>query len=309
MPKVAIIGAGQVGSTTAMRIAEAKLADVVLVDIVKGLAQGKALDMMQAAPIVGHNCNITGSDDFSAIKGSNIVVVTAGLPRMPGMSREDLLEKNTGIMKSVAENIKKYSPEAVVIVITNPLDVMTYLCIKLTGFSQERVIGMGGVLDSSRLSSFIAQELECSVKDVKAIVLGSHGDSMIPLAEHTTVKGKPITDFVDSETLNKLVERTKNAGAEVVKHLKTGSAFYAPSASVYKMVKCMLEDDEEILPCSVLLKGEYGLNDVCIGVPVKLCSKGVKEIIELELSDSDKKKLEESAAKIKEKINIATKSL
>jgi len=304
MSKIAVIGAGQVGATTAMRIAENKLADVVLVDIVKGMAQGKALDMLQAAPIVGHNFLIEGSDDFSAIKGCNIVIVTAGLPRMPDMSREDLLKKNASIMKSVAGHIRKYAPDSIVIVVSNPLDVMTYLCLKITGFPKERVIGMAGVLDSSRFITFIAQEIECSVKDVKTMVLGSHGDSMIPLIEQTTIRGKPITDALDSDTLNKLVERTKNGGAEIVGYLKNGSAFYAPAASVYKMVKCILEDDEEIIPASVLLEGEYGLKDVCIGVPVKLCKAGLKEIVKLALSEDEKKKLQESASIVRKNLDL-----
>ncbi len=299
MTRIAIIGAGQVGATTAMRIAESGLADVVMVDIVEGLAAGKALDLMHAAPLVPHNSMVEGSDDFSRIRGAGIVVVTAGLPRMPGMTREELLEKNADIMKSVAGHIRQHCPESIVLVVSNPLDVMTYLCLRLTGFPRERVIGMAGVLDSARFISHVAGALEVKNSKVRTMIIGSHGDSMIPLVEHTSVKGTPIREVLDDSSIHELVERTRNAGAEIVSCLRKGSAFYAPAAAILKMVRCMLEDSDEVLPASVLLEGEYSLSDVCIGVPVRLCSSGLKEIVKLELSDADQRRLEKSAAIVK----------
>lgn len=293
--KVSIIGAGQVGSTTALMLAEKELAnEIVLIDIVESV-KGKALDIMCSSPVKPFSCSIDGSCDYEKIKDSDIVVITAGLPRMPGMTREDLLEKNKQIIKGVCENIVKYAPNAVLIVVTNPLDVMCYLVLKKTGFKKEKVIGMAGVLDSARLRSFIAYELNVSPKDVQGLVLGSHGDSMVPLPEYTTVSGIPITSLMDKEKINKLVERTRNCGAEIVSYLKTGSAYYSPGASIVEMVEAIVKDSKRILPAAVYLEGEYGYKDIFLGVPVKLGKNGVEEIIEIKLSGEAKKALDNSA--------------
>jgi malate dehydrogenase len=300
--KISIIGAGNVGASTALKLCEKELGDVVLVDVVEGVPQGKALDIQQAMPLNSSNSRITGSNDFSEIKNSDIVVCTAGLARKPGMTREDLVIANSNIIKSVAANIKKYAPKSIVIVVTNPLDVMTYLMMKETGFAKEKVIGMAGVLDSTRMRAFIAEELDVSVSKVSALVLGSHGDSMVPLAEHTLVEGKRIKQFMDDESTKKIVERTRNAGAEIVNHLKTGSAFYAPGASVVEMIDAMIKDDGRILPCSVYLGGEYGYKGIFLGVPVKFNSSGVKEIVDIRLSKEEKALLDKSAEIVKQGI-------
>lgn len=293
--KISIIGAGQVGATAALRIAEKQLAkEVVLVDIVEGLAKGKALDMAQAAHVEGHDVKIIGGEDFSLIKDSDIVVCTAGLTRKPGMSREDLVEKNTQIVKSICQNIKTHAPNSIIIMVTNPLDIMSYVALKETGFDKKKVIGMAGVLDSARLGTFIAEELNVSKKDVKPMVLGGHGDSMVALPEHTIVNDKPLTDLTTPETINKLSERTKDGGAEIVKHLNT-SAWYAPASSVAKMVDAIVNQTNETLPASVLLEGEYGYNNIFLGVPVKLNKEGLKEIVELKLNEEAKKALDNSA--------------
>lgn len=303
MKKVAIIGAGQVGATTAMRIAEKELADVVLVDILEGVPQGKALDLLQAAPILGHHAKIKGTNDYSEIAGSDIVVITAGLPRKPGMSRDDLLKKNFTIIESLAKEVKRYAPDAIVIVITNPLDIMAYTTLKITGFDKGKVIGMAGILDSTRFRSFIAQELNVSVRDVDALVLGSHGDAMVPLPDYTTVAGIPITSLLSKDKIEALIERTRHAGAEIVSHLKTGSAFYAPAAAVTEMVEAIIKDSKRIVPCSVYVEGEYNYNGIFIGLPVKLGKAGVEEIIEIELDEKARKELDKSADVIKENIS------
>ena len=299
-PKLAVIGAGMVGATTAQRLAEKQLGDVVLTDIVEGMPQGKALDMMEAAPVEGYDAHIKGTNDLADIAGSGVVVVTAGLPRKPGMSRDDLLQKNAQIVGSVADSIREYAPDAIVIVVTNPLDVMTCLVCRRTGFHTRRVMGMAGILDSARFRSFIAMELGVSVKDVRTMVLGGHGDSMVPLPRYSTVSGVPITELMTDERIDALVDRTRNGGAEIVGLLKQGSAYYAPSASVACMVESIVRDQKRLLPAAVYLNGQYGLTDVVAGVPVRLGAEGVEEIIELELTDIEMAALHTSAEHVRE---------
>ncbi|MBN2110565.1 MAG: malate dehydrogenase [Methanosarcinaceae archaeon] len=293
--KVSVIGAGNVGASTAQRLAELDIADVVMLDIVKGLPQGKALDISQAAPMLGYDVDIIGSNDYADIAGSDIVVVTAGLARKPGMDRNDLLGPNIKIIRDVCSNIMRYSPEAIIMIVTNPLDIMTYAAIRYTQLGKGRVFGMSGLLDSSRFASFIAKEINCSVRDISAMVLGVHGDHMVPLPEYTTVSGIPLGDLLEKDTIDRMISRTVNAGAEIVGHLKTGSAFYAPSAAIVKMVEAILKDSKIIVPASVQLNGEYGLEDLCLGVPVKLGKGGAEEIIELELTEEQMKALHRSA--------------
>ncbi len=295
MPKITIIGAGAVGATAAQRIAEKELGDVVLTDIVEGLPQGKALDLMEAAPLFGYDSKITGTNDYKDIEGSDVVVITAGIARKPGMTREDLLKINTKIIREVSQNIAKYAPESIIITVTNPLDIMTYVTMKTTGFEPARVFGMSGVLDAGRFASFIAMELGCSVRDISAMVLGGHGDTMVPLPRFTTVSGVPITELIPEDTIRRLVERTVNGGAEIVNLLKTGSAFYAPSAAVANMVEAVIKDTKRILSVCAYLDGEYGRKDIYLGIPVKLGRRGVEEVIELKLTEDEKKALDRSA--------------
>ncbi len=295
MKKVSIIGAGNVGATTALFIAERELADVVLVDIVDGVPQGKGLDMTEAAPINRFDADVKGTNDYSEISGSDVIVVTAGLPRKPGMSRLDLLQKNAAIIGDVAGNVAKYAPESIVIMVTNPVDVMTYHALKVTVFPQNRMIGQAGVLDSARFAAFIVMELGVSVEDISAMVLGGHGDEMVPLPRYSTVSGIPITELLSPEIINRLIERTRKGGSEIVGLLKTGSAFYAPAAAVTRMVETILKDKKRILPCSAYLNGEYGAHDVYIGVPVKLGVSGVEEIIELKLTQDELSSFQNSA--------------
>ncbi|HEY9204880.1 MAG TPA: malate dehydrogenase [Candidatus Methanoperedens sp.] len=295
MPKITVIGAGAVGATAAQRIAEKELGDVVLTDIVEGLPQGKALDLLQAGPLFGYDSKITGTNDYKDIEDSDVVVITAGIARKPGMTREDLLKINAKIIREVSANIAKYAPDSIVITVTNPLDIMTYLAMKTTGFEPRHVFGMSGVLDSGRFAAFIAMELGCSVRDISAMVLGGHGDTMVPLPRFTTVQGVPITELMPQSTIQGLVERTVNGGAEIVNLLKTGSAFYAPSAAVTNMVEAVVKDTKRILPVCAYLDGEYGKNDIYLGVPVKLGERGVEEIIELKLNSEEKKSLDRSA--------------
>lgn len=302
MPKITIIGAGAVGATAAQRIAEKELGDVVLTDIVEGLPQGKALDLMEAGPLFGYDSKITGTNDYKDIEDSDVVVITAGIARKPGMTREDLLKINTKIIRDVSQNIAKYAPDSVVITVTNPLDIMTYVTMKTTGFEPARVFGMSGVLDSGRFAAFIAMGLGCSVRDISAMVLGGHGDTMVPLSRFTTVSGVPITELLSEEAIERLVERTVNGGAEIVNLLKTGSAFYAPSAAVTNMVEAVVKDTKRILPVCAHLNGEYGNKDIYLGVPAKLGRKGVEEIIELKLTSPEKKALDKSAEAVKEGI-------
>jgi len=300
--KVTIVGSGFVGATTAMRVVQKGLADdVVLIDIIEGLPQGLALDMKESAPVEAFEPNITGTNDYADTAGSDIVVITAGLPRQPGMSRMDLLEKNAGIMRSVASSVASESPDAIVIVVSNPLDEMTYLAADVTGFLKERVMGMAGVLDSARLRYFIAEELGASPTKVEAMTLGSHGESMVPLPRHATVDGKPLTDLVDDETLERLFQRTRDGGAEIVGLLKKGSAYYAPSASVAQMVNAIAGDTKETLPVCAWTTGEYGISDVYVGVPAKLGRGGVEEIVELDLSEAEVAQLREAAEGIRAK--------
>ena len=295
MPKITIIGAGAVGATAAQRIAEKELGDVVLTDIVEGLPQGKALDLMEAGPLCGYDSKITGTNDYRDIEGSDVVVVTAGIARKPGMTREDLLKINAKIIKDVSGNIAKYAPDSVVITVTNPLDIMTYLALRTTGFEPNRVFGMSGVLDSGRFAAFIAMELGCSIRDINAMVLGGHGDTMVPLPGFTTISGVPITELMSPSTISRLVERTVNGGVEIVNLLKTGSAFYAPSAAVTNMVEAVIKDTKRILPACAYLDGEYGNKDIYLGVPVILGRRGVEEIVELELTQDEQKALDRSA--------------
>lgn len=299
MPKITIIGAGAVGATTAQRIAEKELGDVVMTDIVEGLPQGKALDILEAGPLFGYDSNIIGTNDYKDIEGSDVVVITAGIARKPGMTREDLLKINTKIITDVSENIKRYAPDSVVLTVTNPLDIMTYVSMRTTGFEPNRVFGMSGVLDSGRFATFIALELDCSVRDINAMVLGGHGDTMVPLPRFTTVSGVPITELMPESTINRLVDRTINGGAEIVNLLKTGSAFYAPSAAVTNMVEAVIKDTKRILPACAYLNGQYGKKDIYLGVPVKLGSVGIDDILELELTGEEKKALDRSAEAVK----------
>ncbi len=294
MPKITIIGAGAVGATAAQRIAEKELGDVVLTDIVEGLPQGKALDLMEAGPLFGYDSKITGTNDYRDIEGSDVVVITAGIARKPGMTREDLLKINAKIIGEVSHNIARYAPESVVITVTNPLDIMTYLTMKTTNFEPARVFGMSGVLDSGRFASFIAMELGCSVRDISAMVLGGHGDTMVPLPRFTTVSGVPVTELLPGSTIQRLVDRTVNGGAEIVNLLKTGSAFYAPSAAVTNMVEAVIKDTKRILPVCAYLNGEYDRKDIYLGVPVKLGKRGAEDVIELKLNADEKKALDRS---------------
>jgi malate dehydrogenase len=298
--KVTVIGAGNVGATTAQRIAEAGLADVVLVDIVEGLPQGKGLDLAEAAPVVGHDAAVTGTNDYADTAGSDIVVVTSGLARQPGMSRDDLMAKNAGIVKAVVEQGVRHSPNAILIVVTNPLDAMCHVAMQASGFPRERVIGMAGVLDSARFRTFIAWELGVSVADTHAFVLGGHGDTMVPLPRYSTVAGIPITELLPPERVQALVERTANGGAEIVALLKTGSAFYAPAAATFEMVESILLDRKRVLPCATYLRGEYGVDGLFVGVPVVLGAGGMERVIEIKLSADEQAAFGRSADAVRE---------
>ncbi len=298
--KVTVIGAGNVGATTAQRIAEAGLADVVLVDIVEGLPQGKALDLAEAAPVVGHDARIVGTNDYADTADSDIVVVTSGLARQPGMSRDDLLAKNAGIVRAVVEQAVRHSPDCILIIVTNPLDAMCHVAMQASGFPRERVLGMAGVLDSARFRTFIAQELGVSVEDTHAFVLGGHGDTMVPLPRYSTVAGIPITELLSPERVAALSERTANGGAEVVALLKTGSAFYAPAASTFEMVDAILRDRKRILPCAVLLQGEFKTTGLFVGVPAVLGSGGLERVMEVNLTDEEQAAFDRSAGAVRE---------
>ena len=301
--KISVIGAGQVGTGTAQQIVARRLGDVVLIDIVEGLAKGKALDLQQAAGLYPSNCLVTGSDDYSETSGSQVIVITAGLPRQPGMSRSDLLATNAGIMKSVVEEIAPRSPEAILIVVSNPLDVMTYLARQVSGFEPSRVMGMAGILDAARMQTFIAQALGVPSKDVTACVLGGHGDMMLPLPRYSTVSGVPITELLDPEQIRQIIDRTRKGGAEIVGCLKSGSAFLAPAASVVTMLEAILRDEKRILPCAAYLRGEYGLQDIYLGVPAKLGAGGVEDLLELKLSDDELEQLQSSAREVRQLIS------
>jgi malate dehydrogenase len=298
--KITVVGAGNVGASAAAWLAEKGTFDVVLVDVVEGMPQGKALDLLQVGPIVGSDAQVIGANDYGPTAGSDLFIVTAGIARKPGMSRDDLLKTNTGIVKAVAEQIKKTSPSAFVIVVSNPLDAMCYVMKQITGFPRERVIGMAGVLDSARMATFIAQEVKTSVKNVNTFVLGGHGDTMVPLPRYTTVCGVPITEILSKEKIDAIVKRTANGGAEIVALLKTGSAFYAPSAAAVQMAEAILYDKKQVLPCAVWLQGEYGLKDVYVGVPVKLGARGLEQIIPLNLLPEEIAALKKSAESVRE---------
>ncbi|MGC8501777.1 malate dehydrogenase [Desulfurella sp.] len=303
--KISVIGAGQVGATTAVRIAEKELArQVVLVDIVEGLPQGKALDEMEASPIEGFDTEIIGTNDYKDTENSDIVVITSGLPRKPGMSRDDLLSVNVKIVKEVTEQVAKYSPNSIIIVVTNPLDAMVYTASKVSGFADNKVLGQAGCLDSTRFKRFIAWEAGVSVKSVEAMTLGGHGDDMVPLVSYSTIRGVPISQFFTKEQIDRLVDRTRNGGGEIVKLLKTGSAFYATSSAVVQMIDSIVRDKKDVLPCAVKTQGKYSLGkDLFVGLPVKLGISGIEEIVELKISDEELKALKVSADHVKELCN------
>jgi len=301
-PKITIVGAGNVGATAAHWAAQKEMGDVVLVDIVEGMPQGKALDLLETGPVEGFDSRVIGTNGYEETAGSDVVIITSGLARKPGMSREDLLAKNKEIVASVTQEIVRRSPRAILIVVTNPLDTMTYLVKKVSGFPKHRVMGMAGVLDAARFRSFIAAELNCSVEDVQAFVLGGHGDEMVPLPRYSTVAGIPITELMSQGRIEGIVERTRKGGGEIVALLKTGSAYYCPSAAAVQMAEAILRDKKRILPCAAYLEGEYGLTDIYFGVPVKLGGTGIEQIIEVPLTPEEKAALEKSAASVKRSI-------
>jgi len=302
--KVSIVGSGNVGATAAHWISSKELADVVLIDIVEGVPQGKALDLLEAMPIEKRDSYVIGTNDYADTANSDIVVITAGIPRKPGMSRDDLLNTNHKIMKDVVSKAVQYSPNCILIIVSNPLDAMAQAAFKMSGLPRERVIGMAGVLDSARFRAFIAEELKVSVENVTAFVLGGHGDTMVPLPRYSTVAGIPITELMDAATLERLVQRTRDGGADIVKFLKTGSAYYAPSAAVTEMVEAILKDKKKILPCAAYLEGEYGIKGLYVGVPVKLGEKGIEKIIEIKLTPQEKAALDKSADAVKELVGV-----
>lgn len=298
--KITVVGSGNVGATAAHWAASKELGDVVLVDIAEGIPQGKGLDLLQSSPVEGFDVNITGTQNYEDTKDSDVVIITAGSPRKPGMSRDDLLQINTKIVKSVTEQVAKYSPQAVLIIVSNPLDAMVYVAAEASKFPKERVIGMAGVLDSARFRTFLAQALECSVRDVNAFVLGGHGDTMVPLVRFSTMAGIPIAKLLPQDKIDAIVKRTRDGGIEIVNFLKTGSAYYAPSAAAVEMAEAILKDQKRILPCCVKLDGEYGVKNVFVGVPVKLGAKGVEKVIDVELEGNEKEEFKRSVAAVTE---------
>lgn len=305
--KVTVIGAGNVGATAAQRLAEKQLCDVVLVDIAQGLPQGKALDLSEAAPIEKHDAKIEGANEYESSKDSDIVIITAGIPRKPGMSRDDLISTNMKIMKDVTGHVVKHSPNAIIIIVSNPLDAMCHVAFDASGFPKNRVIGMAGVLDSARFRTFIARELDVSVENTHAFVLGGHGDTMVPLPRYSTVAGIPLTELLPADKIEALVQRTRDGGAEIVGLLKTGSAFYAPASAAVEMAEAILKDTKKILPCAALLKGEYGINNLFIGVPVKLGANGIEDIIQIKLTDEEQHALNKSADAVQELVDTLKK--
>jgi malate dehydrogenase len=302
--KISVIGAGNVGATLVQRLAEAELAKhVAVVDILEGIPQGKALDILESSPVYGYDTRVVGSNTYDVIADSDIVVVTAGIARKPGMSRDDLLATNAKIVTDVCNNIKKFAPNSLVIIVSNPLDAMCHVALKATGFPSNRVFGMAGVLDSARYKTFIAEALDVSVEDIHGFVLGGHGDTMVPLPRYTTIAGIPLSDFLDAATIDKIVDRARNGGAEIVGYLKTGSAFYAPSASVLEMIESIAKDKKKILPCAVYLTGQYGIKDLYVGVPVKLGKNGIEQVVELKLSEAEVQELRKSADSVQELVN------
>jgi malate dehydrogenase len=301
--KITVIGAGNVGATTAQRLVYKELAnEVVLVDVIEGLPQGKGLDMYEATPVEAADVKVVGSNSYQETANSDIIIITAGIARKPGMTREQLQDTNAGIVKTVTEEAVAVSPKAILLVVSNPLDVMTYVALKVSGFERHRVIGMAGVLDSARFRTFIAMELKVSIEDVNAFVLGGHGDSMVPLPRYSTVAGIPITELLPKETVDRLVKRTRDGGIEIVNYLKTGSAYYAPSSAVVQMAEAIVKDKKRILPCAVYLQGEYGMRDTVVGVPVKLGKNGMEQIIQIKLNEDEQAALNKSAADVKANI-------
>jgi len=302
--KVTVVGSGNVGATLAHRLADKQLADVVMIDIIEGVPQGKALDLLEAGPVEGYDVKVRGTNDYADTANSDLVVITAGFPRKPGMSRDDLLKANYDVVKGTVENVVKYSPDCFLVVVTNPLDAMAQTAYKVSGFSKNRVIGMAGVLDTARFRTFIADALNVSVRDVQGFVLGGHGDTMVPVPRYTTVAGIPVADLMPQEQLEKIITRTRNGGAEIVNYLKTGSAYYAPSAAVVEMIDAIFNDRKKILPCAAYLEGEYGINGLFVGVPVKLGAKGIEQIIEIKLTAEEQAALAKSAASVKELVGV-----
>ncbi|MGI9073885.1 MAG: malate dehydrogenase [Bryobacteraceae bacterium] len=302
--KVTVVGAGNVGANTAQKIAAKELADVVLVDVVEGVPQGKGLDMLESAPVEGYDVRILGTNGYDETAGSDIIVITAGFPRKPGMSRDDLLLANYEVVRSATEQAAKHSPNAILIPVTNPLDAMCWTALKVSGFARERVIGMAGVLDTARFRTFIAEELNVSFENVTAMVLGGHGDTMVPLVRFTNVSGIPLSELTDQPTIDRLVQRTRDGGAEIVKYLKTGSAYYAPAASTVEMVESILKDKKKVLPCAAYLQGEYGISELFVGVPVKLGKEGIEKIYEIKLEGAERAALKKSADAVQELIDV-----
>ncbi|MDP8926941.1 MAG: malate dehydrogenase [Actinomycetota bacterium] len=302
--KVTVVGAGNIGGTTALHLAMRNFADVVLVDIVEGLPQGKALDILESGPIIRFDSNLVGTNSYQETAGSDVVVITSGKPRQPGMSREDLLNENQGIVQSVTEQLVEHSPNCVIVVVANPLDAMCHVALETSGFPRERVVGMAGILDTARYRTFIAQELEVSVRDVFALVLGGHGDNMVPLPSMATVNGVSIRELLSQDRVDAIVQRTRQGGGEIVELLGSGSAFYAPAAAIVEMVDAILLDQKRILPCATYLQGEYGINDLFVGVPIKLGAGGIEEIIQLDLTDDELADLENSANDVRNMVEV-----
>jgi malate dehydrogenase len=302
--KVTVVGAGNVGANCAVRIADKELADVVLVDVVEGVPQGKGLDILEAGPVEGYDVQVSGANDYGPTANSDIVVITAGFPRKPGMSRDDLLIANYEVVRTATEQAVKHSPNAILILVTNPLDAMCWTAFQVSKFPKNRVVGMAGVLDTARYRSFIAQELGVSVENITALVLGGHGDTMVPIVRLTTVGGIPLTDLTDQATIDRLVQRTRDGGAEIVKYLKTGSAYYAPSAATVEMVESILKDKKKVLPCAAYLEGEYGVNGLFAGVPVRLGANGIEQVYQVKLQPEEQAQLDKSSAAVKELIDV-----
>jgi len=302
--KITVVGSGNVGATLAHRLADKQLGDVVMIDIIEGVPQGKALDLLQAGPVEGYDVKVRGTNQYADTANSDLVVITAGFPRKPGMSRDDLLRANYDVVKATVEQVVKHSPDCFLIVVTNPLDAMAQTAYKVSGFSKNRVVGMAGVLDTARYRTFIAEALNVSVRDVQGFVLGGHGDTMVPVPRYTTVAGIPVADLMPADQLDKIITRTRNGGAEIVNYLKTGSAYYAPSAAVTEMIDAIFNDRKKILPCAAYLEGEYGISGLFVGVPVKLGAKGIEQIIEIKLSAEEQAALEKSAASVKELVGV-----
>ena len=302
--KITVVGAGNVGANCAVRIADKELADVVLVDVVEGVPQGKGLDLLQSGPVQGYDVTVTGANDYEPTANSDIAIITAGFPRKPGMSRDDLLMANYDVVKAATEQVAKHSPNCIIIVVTNPLDAMAQAAFQVSRFSKNRVVGMAGVLDSARFRTFIAQELNVSVENVQGVVMGGHGDTMVPLVRLSNVAGIPLTELMDQATIDRIVDRTRNGGAEIVKYLKTGSAYYAPSAAAVEMAESILKDKKKVLPCAAYLEGEYGISGLFVGVPVKLGARGVEQIYEVKLTAEEQAMLKKSATAVQELVDV-----